>query len=187
MSYLNAPATRLLATNCCCCGRSLVDATSVELGIGPECRGGNNGHISNDQRELCNKLTHTAAIAAQEGNIETVRSCANQVELIGLPELADKIRRRFVNAERQAKIIITQNGNTLSVQTPYKRSAGSDFTNAWRAIPGRRWFNGRNVIPETSKRELWELLKRFFPGQYGKGPSGVFKIPNEKKTESEAA
>lgn len=38
MGYENAPATKLLATHCCCCARPLVDAKSVELGIGPECR-----------------------------------------------------------------------------------------------------------------------------------------------------
>lgn len=38
MSYENAPATILLATHCACCGRPLVDAASVETGIGPDCR-----------------------------------------------------------------------------------------------------------------------------------------------------
>ena len=38
MSYENAPATQLLATHCCCCARPLVDAKSVELGVGPDCR-----------------------------------------------------------------------------------------------------------------------------------------------------
>ena len=38
MSYENAPATRMLATHCAACGRPLVDATSVETGMGPVCR-----------------------------------------------------------------------------------------------------------------------------------------------------
>lgn len=38
MSYENAPATKMLATHCACCARPLVDAESVELGIGPDCR-----------------------------------------------------------------------------------------------------------------------------------------------------
>lgn len=36
--YESAPATAMLATHCACCGRALLDATSVEAGIGPECR-----------------------------------------------------------------------------------------------------------------------------------------------------
>lgn len=35
-SYETAPATRKLATHCVCCGRPLVDARSVSLGIGPK-------------------------------------------------------------------------------------------------------------------------------------------------------
>lgn len=38
MSYENAPATKFIAVNCCVCGRPLVDAISVEEGIGPICR-----------------------------------------------------------------------------------------------------------------------------------------------------
>jgi len=38
MSYVNSPACELVETNCCCCGRPLVDAVSVETGVGPDCR-----------------------------------------------------------------------------------------------------------------------------------------------------
>lgn len=38
MSYEFAPATRLVATHCAHCGKALVDATSVEIGLGPVCR-----------------------------------------------------------------------------------------------------------------------------------------------------
>lgn len=37
-SHEKAKATRILATNCCICSRKLVDAKSVEFGIGPVCR-----------------------------------------------------------------------------------------------------------------------------------------------------
>jgi hypothetical protein len=35
--YLAAPATAILATHCCLCGRALLDAASVERGLGPTC------------------------------------------------------------------------------------------------------------------------------------------------------
>jgi uncharacterized protein DUF6011 len=38
MSYENAPGTKLLATLCACCARPLLDAASVEAGMGPHCR-----------------------------------------------------------------------------------------------------------------------------------------------------
>lgn len=36
--YTAAPATILLATQCACCARPLLDAVSVETGVGPDCR-----------------------------------------------------------------------------------------------------------------------------------------------------
>lgn len=36
--YENAPATKMLASHCACCARPLVDAVSVETGVGPDCR-----------------------------------------------------------------------------------------------------------------------------------------------------
>ena len=181
MSYVNAPATRLLATYCCCCGRPLVDATSVELGIGPECRNGETNGIADEQRVLCNSLTYQAALAAQDGKIEIVRKCAEAIRNLGLVTLADKVEKRFQNAERLAKITINKVGDVLEVVTPFKRSLGEDFVNAWRSIPGRLWRNNRNVVPVTSKGQLWDLLKKYFPGEFGKGPQGVFRIPGEKK------
>ena len=179
MSYENATATKLLATKCCCCGRPHVDSISVELGIGPESRNGTRGGISKSAQEACNRLTHHASLLATQGNIEGVREVSEEVKKLGLIELAEKINKRFVNAERLSKIQITQNGNVLSVKTPFKRSLGEDFKIAWREIPGRRWNskNKTNDVPVESKRELWNLLTRFFPGEYGRGPQGVFKIP----------
>jgi hypothetical protein len=36
--YENAPATKMIAVNCACCARPLLDARSVETGMGPICR-----------------------------------------------------------------------------------------------------------------------------------------------------
>lgn len=37
-NYENAPATQMVATKCACCAKPLVDAVSVETGVGPDCR-----------------------------------------------------------------------------------------------------------------------------------------------------
>jgi hypothetical protein len=181
MSYINAPATRLLATNCCVCGKALVDSVSVELGIGPDCRNGDNAGIDAETQRFCNQLTYAAAVAAQEGRIEDVRTIADQIRFIGLGELADKIASRFVNAEKNAKIVIREEGGRLVVGTPYRRKAGVEFVDAWRAIPGRQYDRTRsvNLIPLDQKGRLWTLLCRFFPGEFGKGPKGLFRIPKE--------
>ena len=177
MNYTEAPATVLLATNCCCCGRPLVDAISVSLGIGPECRDGYAGGITPSQQADANRLTYAAAVAAQKGQIETVRKIAEEVRSLGLATLAEKIAERFVNAERLAKVRITAVGDLLEVRTPFRRGASAEFVAAWRAIPGRKFANGVNVVPSTSKAALWSLLQKFFGGHYAVGPSGAFKIP----------
>lgn len=183
MCYTDAPATRLLATHCCVCGKALVDSVSVELGIGPDCRNGDNAGIDAETQKMCNQLTHAAAVAAQEGKIEDVRSIAEQIRFIGLATLADRIAERFVNAEKKAKISIRQEGTALVVDTPYRRSMKTEFIDAWRGIPGRRYDRSRsvNIIPLDQKGALWTLLCRFFPGEFGKGPKGLFRIPKEEK------
>jgi hypothetical protein len=189
-SYVTAPATILLATHCCCCGLPLVDAISVELGIGPECRKGENQGIDEQQRKLCNQLTHQAALAAQRGNVDAIRQCADAIRNLGLDTLADKVARRFVNAERLAKIIITNASNDcLRVVTPYKRSQSEAFVDAWRAIPGRRYeFSTKtNIVPAAQRKALWTLLKAFFPGEFGTSPTGTFRVPGEKKKKTKAA
>jgi hypothetical protein len=50
---------------------------------------------------------------------------------------------------------------------------------SWREIPGRRW-DARlraNIIPLSSKRNLWDFLKSYYPGEPGVGPKGTFIIP----------
>lgn len=175
MSYEASIQCHLLATHCCVCGKKLVDSVSVQLGIGPDCRNHINQGISEETRKTCNVLTHEAAVAAQEGNVTRVRRAAELIRSLGLDILADKILERFKNAERLAKVRIAEDNGNLVVRTPWKHIAG--FADAWRAIPGRTYRGGRNVVPVTSKRELWALLKKYFPGVYGVGPQGPFKIP----------
>jgi hypothetical protein len=177
VNYTDAPATALLATHCCACGRPLVDAISVSLGIGPECRDGYTGGITPSQQADANRLTYAAAVAAQKGQIEVVRRIAEEVRSLGLAILAEKIADRFVNAERLAKVRITAVGDLLEVRTPFRRGASAEFVAAWRAIPGRRYSKGVNVVPASSKAALWSLLRTFFGGHYAVGPSGAFKIP----------
>jgi hypothetical protein len=161
-----------------------VDATSVELGIGPECREHANGGISDDTRCVANQLIFDAALAAQTGKVTAVLGIADAIEGLGLAELAGKIRERFTRAvqvaERNPDITIVLGADgAYRVNTPFRRGSKEEFIAAWRAIPGRRFDrNGNvNVVPASQKPALWALLRRFFPGKYGKGPSGVFRVP----------
>lgn len=179
--YENAPATKMLSANCAVCGRPLVDAISVEMGIGPECRKEYDGGITAAVQSEANKIVHGAALAAGLGRINEVLAAADKVEALGLAVLANKMRRRFKSAERLAEIEIEGPfDGTYRVVTPYRRKESARFVAAWRAVPGRRWVNGANLIPAGSKNALWALLKEFFGGRYVKGPKGVFRIPQSE-------
>jgi hypothetical protein len=185
--YENAPATKMLATNCAVCGKPLVDAESCETGLGPICRAesGFDAGVADADREAANRLVFSAAIAAQQGRATVVVKIAKAVEKLGFPVLAEKMRARFVNVvaapERRADIFIEveKDGKVYSVKTPYRRGAAEEFKSAWRTIPGRRYYGGVNHIPVEQKPALWALLKQFFPGKWGKGPQGVFRVPKE--------
>jgi len=187
--YTQAPATRMLATNCAVCGKPLVDAESCEAGMGPICRAeaGFDAGVADADREAANRLVFNAAIAAQQGRVNVVMEIANAVAKLGFAVLAEKMRSRFVNVaaepERRADITIEveADGKVYSVKTPYRRGAAEEFKSAWRTIPGRRYYGGVNHIPVEQRPALWALLKQFFPGKYGRGPQGLFRVPNATK------
>ena len=177
--YTDSPACRILSTRCLICGRPLVDAISIQMGMGNECRKEYDGGISDEVRIEANKIVHDAALAAGIGRIAEVLAAADKIEALGLSVLANKLRRRFKNAERLAEIEIEEVGGAYRVVTPYRRKDSKAFIKAWRTVPGRRWENGANVVPAASKKALWSVLKQFFGGKYAKGPKGVFRIPEE--------
>jgi len=69
----------------------LVDSIPVTPLIGPGCRAGFDGGITPEPQDAANKLTHLAALAAQEGRIEEVRTHAKAIRDLGLTVLAYKV------------------------------------------------------------------------------------------------
>lgn len=167
MSYENAPATRLVATHCAVCARPLVDAPSVESGIGPVCREkyGLNVDMAEDVRREANRLVYQ--IAAHQKGISVAQAVGRLREL-GLEKLASRI------AERAADIVIEEDGEDLVVRAPYLPEA----IPAFRGIRGRRWDKEAkaNRVPARARRELWLLLQRFYSGSVGVGPKGGFEV-----------
>ena len=181
--YTDALATKMLATHCIACGKALVDARSVSLGIGPCCRKGIKGDIDETTRTTANKYIFDASIAAQEGFVERVMECVDLIDSLGFTKLALKVRKRFKRFNEihehhgKADIIIEIKGEMLCVKTPYRRGRSNEFIKAWRKIPGRRFRDGHNYIPHAQKAALWTLLREYFPGKSGIGPRGVFRVP----------
>lgn len=188
MSYENATATKMLATHCVCCGRPLVDAVSVEVGMGPECRKGFGDDVSNEARTKANELVHAAAVMAQTGHVERVVEYASELKKLGFDKLASKVGRRFkkvADNRVKADIVIEEVGDELRVKTPFRRGKSKDFIQAWRKIRGRRYSKGFNYVPKSQKAALWELLCDYFGGKYGDGPKGVFRVPLRPEKEKQ--
>jgi hypothetical protein len=88
-SYVNAPATKMLASHCAVCGRPLCDATSVELGIGPICRGKHGYDQADSDIDPTQALAVITALAATldpevasdiiDGRVCDARTAANRV------------------------------------------------------------------------------------------------------------
>ena len=154
MSYVNAPATKMLATHCACCGRPLVDADSVDLGIGPDCRsrymkpepGTDDTAVAfavlaaaglpqsimesvaaaPTAREQANVIVHFVAVNRDDDDL--VLSCATALRSLGYATLADKV------ADGRTSIRIEVKADEILVYTP--RSPA--FLDALRGVPRRR-------------------------------------------------
>lgn len=191
--YENAPATKMVATFCACCARPLVDATSVETGVGPECRkrhgfdkpdqevglehacvvAGTFGETELGQtllakttvREMANVLVHRVAVM-QDG--PSITLLVNAIRMLGYTKLANRC------AQRLATVTIEEAADRFVIRTPYR----PETVDAWRRIPGRRWDRDAkaNTVPTSSRKELWSFLRANFHGATGAGPKGLFTI-----------
>ena len=166
--YENAPATRLLATRCAVCSRPLVDAKSVDLGIGPDCRRryGFDQHCSEEARKEANVIVYH--IAAKQDGMELAPMLARLNEL-GFNSLADRIADRIASV----KITVSADGR-IEVVAPYN----PDALNLFRAVSGRRWEKARKVtsFPMDSKRAVFVALQTAYAGQVASGPKGLFVL-----------
>ena len=179
MTYENAPATKLLCTSCACCGRPLLDAVSVQAGVGPICRekhgytesqsepdwdayeatGVTELHFASRQltaRQLVNMLTLRVALDPNAANVpQTIVA----IDALGFTRfasvLADRVRGATVV---DVKLEPDRWGGLLVVTAPYS----AKLTDALRAIPGRRWEAARkvNTIPSACANRLEHALKQ---------------------------
>lgn len=176
MSYESAPATKLLATQCAICGRPLLDAVSVEVGIGPVCRekyGYDYIHqIPEELRAEANRLIYL--VAAKQDGQEVFNACA-QLYAMGFAGVVQAIMARI----GQILISVTPDDHThgagrLAVRSPYNPKAVERF----RDVPGRRWSKEEklNTFPQASKVDVMTVLQDVYPGAIGFGPKGPFRL-----------
>ncbi len=173
--YEDAPATKMLATNCACCARPLLDALSVESGMGPICRskhgfsGKHAPQVSDEDRVKANKIVYAIALGLPT---EHLAAAIKDLRDLGFTLLASVLEDR--------NVAVTIEGNdvaTLRVYTPFNEAMVAGF----RTIPGRRWSaeHKANIIPATqpARAALWALLKKHFAGQMMKTEKGLIAIP----------
>lgn len=168
--YENAPSTKLLATFCAACGRPLLDAVSVETGMGPHCRKahGTQHDLTENQRVQANHLIYQ--IALDQTSMDSIQA-AVRLALLGFTTLADKVIKR---CRTFGAVVVRQEGSMLAVQVPYREHTLA----AMRAIPGRRWDRKRkvNLVPTTQKAALWRFLQDNYPGSRLVSDRGIITI-----------
>jgi len=202
MSYTDAAACKLLATHCVVCRRPLLDAVSVERGIGPDCfkkymtevvfpEGVDwtqpdvdvDATFDTAQKEANEIVYHLAlAISASRDAVDELRyvgagavaEALDRLRRLGFEKLADKLEAVWVD------IRISEESGRLIVVAPYHEGA----VRAMRAIPGRRWDPARkvNTFPAHAhtRRYVWRVLQRFYAGHAGIGPKGAFVVTAEE-------
>jgi len=169
MSYEQAPATKLLATHCIFCHRPLLDAASVEAGIGPVCREkvGYNDPVPDAVRKQANKYIHQ--LVTNREDTEMVKSCITLIGGLGMNRLANTLEKAL------AEVKIEESSNKLWIEAPY---LDGKATPDWRRIPGRIFDRDtkRNVVPSEKRVEVFNLLKKNYPGLMALGPKGLFRL-----------
>lgn len=166
MGYEDAPATVMLATFCACCSRPLVDATSVECGIGPECRKKYRlPELDESTRIEANKLVNEIA-RLQQGDV--VEENIERLEAMGCDVIAARCRKRLFGKD----VVITLDGDTLSVKSPYNELAIAPM----RGVPGRKWDGGAkvNTFPIHSADAILAVLGGHYAGQSLRVGDGIF-------------
>ena len=169
MSYEDAPATRMVATHCAICHRDLVDALSVEVGVGPVCRKRHLAELAaldedDESRQAANKIIHAIACRQGEDNLARIK----ELFALGFPGVVTAIMRTI------ARVKIEEGDLGYLIKTPYC----PDALTAWRRVPGRRWEKEKkaNWVPKDAKQHAYALLLTYHEGEMAMGPKGPFVL-----------
>lgn len=180
MSYEAAPATKMLATKCAMCGRPLLDAASVEAGLGPVCRmksAALEADVTEEQREEGNRLIHRIAVLRSTTNAEfawknapaarELVDCITRIRGVGLARLASVLEERLL------EVRVTEVVDLYELRVPYR----ADFVaQAWRY--GLKWNAERRAYSFKRERraDVYVALRRHFACALGRGPRGLFVV-----------
>lgn len=177
--YESAPGTKLLATHCAICARPLLDAVSVERGIGPDCAekwGYWDGAPEDSRaRQEANQYVYSIALEASGVRPFDPQAFADRVamlRILGFDKLAGRLEERVVKVD-----VSTDADSRIAVKTPYNQG----FVERVKQLRGRKWDPERKVwtVPASDpnvKVILHTLLKAYYPGVVARGSKGLFVI-----------
>jgi hypothetical protein len=181
MSHENAPATKLIATHCAACGKPLLDAESVLLGVGPVCVKRYLPKEVDAERAQANSIIYLIA-SLQRSDWQRVRDAL--VKLAALPRYGKLAKRIEDRLKPKPSLTIKQECAELCLYSGYHEGALADL----RKIPGRRFVRtvdakGKevcyNAVPLSQKRALWSMLQTHFAGEALETPGGdVVIVPS---------
>jgi uncharacterized protein DUF6011 len=198
MGYEDSPGVDLVATNCALCGRPLLDADSVECGMGPTCRARHGAGVVALEPDwlavgnLVESLPEAYAgrvscfIAFGEArplaNWAVNRIAADPAKiwcdaLILVVAAAGFVRLAAALADRHSRQVVNveQLGSELVVRAPYNE----EFVQTTRHWRGRHWDPSARVVrfPVSSRAALWDALRASFgAGTMVVGANGMRRI-----------
>ena len=170
-THEKAKATRLLATHCCVCWRPLVDAKSVEMGIGPVCRKkyGHPDILTTDEMRM--RALGALAVSGLDSHVidevlargndarqvcnwlvywasanytdkKIVLGCTPIIRLLGYTSLADKLE------QDRSTVRLVVKADEIEVYFPWE-----DTT-----IQGLKMLNGVTLRdPKTNRFKCWAV------------------------------
>jgi hypothetical protein len=164
----------MVATNCAVCHLPLLDAKSVELGIGPICRKkfGFDMDCKPKVREEANQIVHDIAVDPYHAE-HLVR--ITRLKQLGFIALAEKILAHVL------AVTVSVNGDFIAVNSKYN----PDFVDKMRRIrgtwdkDGTRFNLGKKVwvVDVSHKAEVWLAIRQDYAGQVALvGGAGIIRI-----------
>lgn len=182
MPHENATATRLLATHCAVCGRPLVDAQSVETGIGPICRERYFGveALTEPARVEANGLVYRVAAELSrnpsDANLATVSTDLLRLRELGATTIVERILANRSRLSTIKIVIAPADPTNFGVVAPRNEA----LTAAFRNISSRRWYgSGRTWMSATRlnvfARSQWPAVRDALRAAFG---DAFITLPN---------
>lgn len=196
-SYINAAATRFIATHCACCGKPLVDADSVQAGVGPDCRAMHGRDVQTCTPDFLAARTILANFGSELGAPETLltdesAATAHRVANVLVHRFAENFRTaRWIPdalhalgydklGARCAKRARVKLG---AVTAPVAPATGevriTSRTDSW-TFKGKEYH--REVVAVASPRdERFIAAVRSLPGRRWDAEARVWTVPADQK------